>query len=557
MSESSSSEEAVPLGTLMEVQSIESSLDPPMAEWSSLVKFERKPNLKKEAFAAGLYDPGSGEICAKYIEISDVSVLEHPYYCYPAVLDPGIEKALLESPVKIEYPDDGQEAYLAACKEMDTCRVRLFYNGLLTDEINLSFYCVDPQGVRAMAIALKNNTTVRTLNMTENFLSLDACFHLGEMLTSNKTLYDLNLTGCHMGPEGLRQLLHGLQYNRTLMVLNLSRNAITDVGGKYLAEAIGKMLHVKQVNLKCNDLGSATTTALAEALEYFNNLSHIDLSWNKFFSPVGTVKMLSLLQDNEFLEELNLSWNALTGPKFAGAIKNAMLAPKLRVIDLSNNNFSGEDVVILSENLTKAKNLTTFNLSFNPLTVDDANVLISTMRRVACKLKNLHLDNIDVDLNFTATVDRIKRMKSKKDVVMTFGQVKVKKVIPGPDPREVLMDRLEYVTTAKKNKVDVVPIILRLVKNGRDVMDTKELHEEFKSKGATKIDSNLVESIASTFKGPKSKLKLVNLRLLADYMKRKWPERILPPSPPPPPPPPPAIDKDKGKGKDITKSKKK
>ncbi|KAI5641656.1 NLR family CARD domain-containing protein 3-like [Phthorimaea operculella] len=557
MSMSSSEEEAAAVGTLMEVQSIQSSEDPPMEEWSSLVLFERKPNLKKEAFAKGLYEPESSEICAKYIALSDSSVLRHPYYCYPAVEDPGIVDALLEPAVKIEYPDDGQEIYLAACKEMDQCRVRIFYKGLLTDEIDLSYYCVDPQGVRAMAIALNNNTTVKTLNMTENYLSQDACFHLGEMLTLNEALYELNLTGCHIGPEGLRQLLHGLQFNRTLMVLNLTRNAITDVGGIHLADAIGKVLYIKQINLKCNDLGSTTATALAEVFEYFNTLSHIDLSWNKFFSPVGTVNMLSLLQDNEFLKELNLSWNALTGPKLAAAIKRAMLAPQLTVLDLSNNNFLGEDVVILSENLTKAKNLHTFNLSCNPLSVEDANVLIGTMRRVACKLKNLHLDNIDVDSNFVATVERIKRIKSKKDVVITFGQIKVKKAVPGPDPRELLMNRLEYVTTAKKTKVDVVPIILRLVKNGRDVMDMKELHDELKREGATMIDTNLLEAIADTFKGPKSKTKLVNLWLLADYMKRKWPDRTLPPTPPPPPPPPPVVDKKQGKGKDRTKPKKK
>lgn len=48
------------------------------------------------AFKKGLYDPGSGEVCTKYITFSDSDVLNHVYYAYPGLKDPGIIEALIE-----------------------------------------------------------------------------------------------------------------------------------------------------------------------------------------------------------------------------------------------------------------------------------------------------------------------------------------------------------------------------------------------------------------------------------------------------------------------------
>ena len=68
---------------------------------SSSESFEEIPsvpsseNVKMLLYQQGLYDPGSGEICTKYVSMSDSTVLRHPYYNYPGVKDPGIKEALL------------------------------------------------------------------------------------------------------------------------------------------------------------------------------------------------------------------------------------------------------------------------------------------------------------------------------------------------------------------------------------------------------------------------------------------------------------------------------
>lgn len=100
-----------------EEQSLED--EPPMSEWSSLELKLREKNKKRLLYSQGLYTPGSGEVCAKYIAISDSTVFRHPYYNYPAVTDPGINEAILRPEKSIIYPDDGQELYLALCEEIN------------------------------------------------------------------------------------------------------------------------------------------------------------------------------------------------------------------------------------------------------------------------------------------------------------------------------------------------------------------------------------------------------------------------------------------------------
>ncbi|KAJ8722403.1 hypothetical protein PYW07_003583 [Mythimna separata] len=219
-------------------ESVVSSVDPPMDEWPSLDILTAEQNKKRLLYSEGLYNPGSGEICAEYITLSASSVERHPYYKYPPVIDPGIEVALLGPEPKVTYTDDGQALYLALCEEMNQTPVRSFYRGLLQEKIDLRYYCIDPYGFRAMAKALQYNNTVEELDLTDNFLNHDACYHMGDMLLSNRVLTVLNLRGCRIGPKGLRRLLNNLEYNKSLKVLDLSYNKLGDDGMEHLAKAI-------------------------------------------------------------------------------------------------------------------------------------------------------------------------------------------------------------------------------------------------------------------------------------------------------------------------------
>lgn len=560
MSSQSSEQEEIPTEVVFEAEVEVSSEEVPMEEWSSYILELPEDNKKKIMAEAGLYHAGSGEICGKYIAMSDSSVFRHLYYNYPAVLDPGITDALLVPEKPIIYPDDGQELYLAVCKEMNQCPVRSFVKGLVEEIIDLRYYCVSPQGVRAMSLALSNNCIVKVLNLTDNFLTPDACYHLSEMLASNTYLEELNLAGCRVGPVGAKRIFDGLTKNKTLKVLNLNRNQLTDEGMEHLAAVVVKGVHVQQIYLSYNCIGGKGAGVLAEALEFHNRFTHVDLSWNNLFTPLGTFNLLSRFSENKVLQELNLSWNSLSGARLGTAVKNALCAPNLKRLNLSNNRLNGEAITNIIGGLVKAKKLITLDLSFNPMTPDDALQILMKVKAPSVKVHNVLMENVFVTGEFLMFLRTIKEMKSKKNLVVTYGGIIGEFKPKGPDPRELILDRADFLAKKpKKRPVDIALVAMQLLKDNNEIMPSKDFATAVQGACAA-LDNDLLEEMANIFAGPRSaKAKTIDVKLLVDYMKRKWPDRKLPPTPPPEPEPlplPEPAPKDaKGKGKGKGKKK--
>ncbi|XP_063361417.1 leucine-rich repeat-containing protein 74B-like [Cydia amplana] len=525
----------------LQVKEEEESVEPSMSEWSSLVIHVEAPNQKKVLYEQGLYDPGSGEICAAYVAQSDSAVFRHVYYNYPCVLDPGISHALLGPAPRPIYPDDGQELYLTLCKQMNQTPVGIFHRALLGDKADLSYYCVNPYGIQAMTKSLINNKTLTSINLTDNFLNDDACFHLGEMLMTNNVITELNLSGCRIGPSGALRICAGLPNNKVLKMLNLSGNQMGDAGTEHFAEAIFSRSDVQEVNLSNNGVSGKGVQTLAEAIEWNNNITHLDLSRNLLFSfPSGLCNLLVELGNSEILKYINLSWNSLSGTKISGAIKQIFKAKNLQHLDISNNKLSSTEVATdLTVFMAKPKKMITYNVAYNPISSADSILFINKLQSKLVKIQELDMDGITVNEGFIKVLNAMKRLPNKQNVEVTYGYVEGLHKVTSPDPRETTLNRVEYICKKpKKNKIDIALVIYQLMKEGSKILEIKEFSDALTSAGVS-LDDGLIAELAYIFPGPTSKkgAKRVDVTKMGEYMMRKWPERKLPPTPPPEPEP--------------------
>lgn len=530
-----------------------SSLEPPMEEWSSLYMVFPELNKKKILYNKGLYDPGSGEICMKYLPQSDSEILRHPYYWYRSVKDPGILEALLEPEPHVPFGLDGQDLYMHLCEEMEQCPVRKFHENLLNSTINLSYYCVDPKGVRAMGMALRYNRYVTHMNLTDNHLSTDACFHLGDMLTENCTITDLILPGCRIGEQGVQRLVLGLKVNRTLKKLDLSRNKLGEQGGVYFAEAIESGLELVELNLSCNELAKQATIALTAALETNNSIQVLDLSQNLLFEAIPTSALLVKLRQNKKLRELKLKWNSLTGERIGAGLKNTLFAPKLQHLDLSYNKLDEAAMKFIIQGMIRGKKMTTLDLSFNPITPNDALKALERLKLKKCKIKRLLLDNVAVTPEFLETHGELLADPLKEDRRVTWGVVLHDWIVTGPDPRELVLNRLDRLGQKPKKikqRIDVALLFKAMLRDGIESLDVKEFMQKMAAFKKVKYDEDLVTELADLFPfGRSEKFKKIDVKALNDYITRKWPERVLPPPPPPKIEKVETVTKGKGKGK--------
>ncbi|XP_047527225.1 leucine-rich repeat-containing protein 74B-like [Vanessa atalanta] len=507
-----------------------SSSDNEMEDWA-LMSMPSSVNTKMAAYKEGLYDPGSGEICTKYIPMSDSTVQRHLYYAYPCIKDPGIKEALLEPEEIKHFPLDGQELYLDLCEEMKVIPVRSFLRGLLGEVIDLKYYGVNPHGVRAMSIALTYNRYVRRIDLTSNYLSEDACYHLGQMLGDNVAVQELILSRCRIRAGGIKRLVVFFA-SRPLEELDLSYNELGDIGFEHLAQQILKGAVIKRLNLSYNDLSSEAASSFAAAIEGNNKTTHLDLSWNKMSSLKGVNEFLSYLSESEVLVNLNMSWNNL---KISKILKKLLSVKTLRVLDLSNNKLDKIAAKTIANSLKTAKSLHTLDLSFNPFYGDDAFLVVSKLRNQNVKLVNLFMDNVEVNKKFIKERQEVLQLSFRKNCKITHGHVKHDYTLSSADIREIILKRMDYLTGhgSKKNRLDIALYFLQKIKN-YDNLQPRQILRDMKLAGRP-LDEDLVDGLTDIFPGPKLDKggKTLDLAGVVEMIQRLWPDRKLPPTPEP------------------------
>ncbi|XP_035436450.2 leucine-rich repeat-containing protein 74B-like [Spodoptera frugiperda] len=533
---------------------VESSEDPPESEWSSLILEAPSKHSKLKLHEEGLYDPGSGEICTHYIACSCSSVFRHPYFNYPAIKDPGIVDALTKPEPIVTFADDGQELYLHVCKKAGICPMRCFYNSLLDSKIDLKYYGIHTKAYPTMSAALSRNKFVKILDLSDNWICRDGCFHIGQLLTTNNTITELYLTGCRIGPDGAKRIFCSLSINRSLTKLDLARNELHDEGVHHLAAAILQGADITHLNLSGNKLTYSAVFALCEAFEIRNKLSHLDLSWNTIVAPKAILRMCTYLSDNIHFRELDLSWNGLDS-RIGGAIKILLLNRFITKIDLSNNKLHGEAIKFIAQNLNKAKKLQCLNLSFNPLTPRDAMILLQRLRSPAVKLRELLLQDVTVEPEFMQMRQEILSLNFRNDTIITHGYVRLGATPPKFDPRELLLNRIQAIGNSAKSKAkrfDAVLILLKLHSKNPTPLGVKEFTAALKRLDL-RLDEDLVLELSEVFRGPRQgKYFSINLNSIVDFIHRMWPDKQTPPQTPPPvvePVPPPKAKKGKNKKK--------
>ena len=242
------------------------------------------------------------------------------------------------------------------------------------EHIDLSHCEIGPVGTQHLAQALCVNTSVKTLNLSRNFLLGDEeAKTLAKMLggngaessgTVNTTLEHVDLVLCSIGPVGAQHLAQALCLNTSVKTLKLSYNPLGDEGAKALAEMLG--------GNGAESSGTVNTT-----------LEHVDLSKCRI-GPVGAQHLAQALCVNTLVKTLKLSDNPL-GDEGAralaemlggnGAESSGTVNTNLEHVDLSKCRIGPVGAQHLAQALCVNTSVKTLKLSDNPLGDEGAKAL--------------------------------------------------------------------------------------------------------------------------------------------------------------------------------------
>ncbi|KAK3241980.1 hypothetical protein CYMTET_48298 [Cymbomonas tetramitiformis] len=216
-------------------------------------------------------------------------------------------------------------------------------------QLELHFCGIEDDGIAALARSLKDNTTLRELNLTGNRIGDAGAAELAALMSTNSCITCLLLDSNCVQAKGSVQLAKALVKHRALRTFSLGGNPIGEAPNA--AKAISKLLagsasltHLSLSACKFDDDGICE---IAWGLAENESVVYLNLSMN-MTKDDGACEIAEALSTNESLIELDISKNVI-GDKGAKALAACMKSnATLRTLWLVENYISDKCQTTLS-----------------------------------------------------------------------------------------------------------------------------------------------------------------------------------------------------------------
>ena len=255
--------------------------------------------------------------------------------------------------------------------------------------LTLSQNSIGAEGATTLSEALAVKTSLTTLHLSWNSIGAEGATSLFQALAVNTSLTTLTLSHNSIGAEGATSFSQALALNTSLTTLHLCRNSIGDEGATSLSQALKVNTSLTTLKLSHNSIGAEGATSLSQALAVNTSLTTLHLSYNSIGAE-GATSLSQALAVNTSLTTLHLSWNSI-GAEGATSLSQALAKNTfLTTLKFAHNSIGAEGATLLSQALAVNISLTTLKLSWNSIGAEGA-ASFSRALAVNTSLTTLHL----------------------------------------------------------------------------------------------------------------------------------------------------------------------
>ncbi|XP_072288078.1 NACHT, LRR and PYD domains-containing protein 12-like [Pyxicephalus adspersus] len=257
------------------------------------------------------------------------------------------------------------------------------------EELFLAGNFLDDSSCPHLASGIRNNQTLRTLDLSDNYLQGPHLRDLMEAVTTSQ-IEKLLLADIKLDYSSCPHLASGIRNNRTLRTLDLSNNDLKGPHFRDLMEAVTTS-QIEELLLAGNNLDDSSCPDLASGIRNNRTLRTLDLSDNDLQGP--HLRDLMKAVTTSQIEELLLAENYLDDsscPHLASGIRNNRT---LRTLDLSNNNLEGPHLGDLMKAVTTSQ---IEELLLRNIGLSDANASLILTLSESRNLTDLDLSNYEM-----------------------------------------------------------------------------------------------------------------------------------------------------------------
>ena len=185
---------------------------------------------------------------------------------------------------------------------------------LSNPNVNLTFEDLTDDDVQVIVNQIVMFNVCTILDLSTNHITSQGVLLLAVALRENKTLKELSLTNNQVCDEGIRFLSETLAYhNSTLTTLGLGSNDATDTGARYLSQILRTNQTLEILTLPQNQITNQGIELLMDALSRSNRgLRILNVSSNTLVNDGCVESVAKMLNGNQMLRELYMVKCGLT-----------------------------------------------------------------------------------------------------------------------------------------------------------------------------------------------------------------------------------------------------
>ncbi|XP_046580678.1 leucine-rich repeat-containing protein 74A-like [Haliotis rubra] len=245
-----------------------------------------------------------------------------------------------------------QKMYLRTCKAMRITPTNYVFRHLAEEKMDLKHHLLGPEGAKACAISLVENSTVQSLDLEDNAVGVKGAGYIAEMLTENSFITELQGNNLQEYDGALFSNL--IEDSQNLKELKLSHNCFCEIGGITIGDALGWNDTIEFLDLSWNHLRRSGATSIAKGIGINSGLKVLDLSWNGFYLD-GCKELANALEKNSTLEDINLSSNRINKQCLQELWKGLKKNETLQKLRLSDNPITSSGAYFLLNSLRETK----------------------------------------------------------------------------------------------------------------------------------------------------------------------------------------------------------
>lgn len=297
---------------------------------------------------------------------------------------------------------------------------KVLQNKKYITEIWLSMNGIFVDGAISLGEALKDKKYLEVLVLKRNDIGIHGMRALKEVLFLSKTIKELNLAGNKIGDEGCIMACDALlqKTNQSLTYLNLADNQITCEGANKIAEVIRKCKTLRELFLSNNKIANDGARQIAAALKTRKNFQTIDIDNNKF-SGQAILELFSIMP----VGKLNLVKQKLSDEEARSMSQTISMNKSLSQIYLSHNELTEVGLGYFADALAQNRSLTDIYITHNDLSGTNGQRLLSTLKQKQY-LKTVALNNCKVNKQaLTVLTDAIGDNENLKELYLYSNEI--------------------------------------------------------------------------------------------------------------------------------------